>query len=296
MSPINTISGETTERFPFRPDTPPPEHPARSHAPQLEGALEELSVPVEPPSALTRLFGLLSMVGGAGETVIGTAIGLGTAPTGAGPVLGGLLAAHGIDTASTGLLELTTGKERRTLTSQAIGKITGSETAGEVIDTGAGFLGGITGALARVTKGFRSIRIPKRWKREWRFGELDPHVLGSTDPIGNITIQRGLTGEELRQTLDHERVHRFFSPFQGIFAKVRAQLNIAGYGNSQLLRFTEEAIAEGYSTGSLRKGIMHPLVNGYQITASGLAAESTALAGMTANAVRTGEVLGEERQ
>ena len=249
-----------------------------------------------PPSNWTRFFGALGILGGVGESIIGTTIGIGSAPTGAGPVLGGLLAAHGLDTASAGLIELTTGRERQTVTAKALSNLTGSETAGEVIDTGVGFLGGFAGAFARVTNGFRKLRIPKRWQREWRFGELEPNVLGSTDPIGNITIQRGLSGAELRQTLDHERVHRFFSPFQGAFAKLRAQFNIAGYNNSQLLRFTEEAIAEGYSTGSVQKGILHPLVNGYDITAKGLAAEAVALTGITADAVRTGAVLGEEKE
>lgn len=51
------------------------------------------------------------------------------------------------------------------------------------------------------------------------------------------------------------------------------------YNNSQLLRFTEEAIAETYGSGSLLEGLRHPLVNGYRVTPVGLLLEDGAVGG-----------------
>ncbi len=294
MSPIQPVSGDYVRRADVEQSN---QRPPTAYRPPPNGlsSTDLQLTPTEQPSNWTRLFGGLSVVAGVGETVIGSAIGLAGAATGAAPVLGGLITAHGLDTATAGLVELTSGKEQQTVTSKAITVVTGSETAGEVIDAGLGLVGGISGACKRIFKGFRKIKVPKaRWKREWRFGELEPNVLGATDPLGNIIIQHGVSGQQLVQTLEHERVHRFLSPFQGPLAKLRAQLGAAAYENSHFLRFTEEMIAEGYATGSLRKGIMHPLVNDYKITAKELAGEATAYAGIVAGSARTGAVLGDK--
>jgi len=50
-----------------------------------------------------------------------------------------------------------------------------------------------------------------------------------------------------------------------------------GYDNSQLLRFTEEAIAEAYSSGSLCQGLRHPLLNGHGNSTGGLILECSVL-------------------
>jgi hypothetical protein len=42
-----------------------------------------------------------------------------------------------------------------------------------------------------------------------------------------------------------EWAHRFFSPRTGLFRQFRAELNMAGYTRSALLRYLEEALAEG---------------------------------------------------
>jgi len=298
MSPIESVSGSYIRRPEYEQGNPSKSPETRlSTADNHQLLNDQESASSEQPSNWTRLFGGLSVLAGVGETVIGSTIGLVGTAIGAppAPFFGGLIAAHGLDTTTSGLIELTSGKEHRTVTSQAITVVTGSETTGEVIDAGIGLASGIGGAFKRIFKGFREIKIPRaRWKREWRFGELDPGVLGATDPLGNIVIQHGVSGQQLVQTLEHERVHRFLSPFTGPLMKLRAQLGAAAYENSQFLRFTEEMIAEGYASGSLQKGIMHPLVNDYKITAKGLAAESTAFGGIVAEAATTGAILGDK--
>ncbi len=42
-------------------------------------------------------------------------------------------------------------------------------------------------------------------------------------------------------------VHRYLSPKTGPFRKLRAELNMGGYERSALLRYLEEALAEGYA-------------------------------------------------
>ena len=105
-------------------------------------------------------------------------------------------------------------------------------------------------------------------------------VLGYTTPEGKVLLQSGLSRAEQVATLRHEAVHAFFSPKgTGPIARFRQGLGQWGYDNSQLLRFTEEAIAETRSSGSLIQGLRHPLVNGYGITLGGLAMEGTVYGG-----------------
>lgn len=81
-------------------------------------------------------------------------------------------------------------------------------------------------------------------------------------------------------TLRHESVHAWFSPRgNSPIATFRQNLGQAGYDRSQLLRFTEEAIAETCASRSLIQGIRHPLVNGYGITTGGLLLEGGLLGG-----------------
>ena len=100
--------------------------------------------------------------------------------------------------------------------------------------------------------------------RVWQFGDLPPGVLGATDEFGNITIRRGLRGQQLRQTVRHESVHAFLSPKEGsLFGRVRARVGFSAYEKSHLVQYIEEAAAEGYATGSLRCGLAFPIAEGY---------------------------------
>lgn len=94
--------------------------------------------------------------------------------------------------------------------------------------------------------------------RAFQFGNLPPGVLGSTDELGNITIQRGLSGKVFEETLRHETVHSVLTP--------RAPLNrltVGLYNKSGLYRYAEEALAEGYALRSVRAGLAFPLREGY---------------------------------
>lgn len=106
--------------------------------------------------------------------------------------------------------------------------------------------------------------------------------LGTTDAYGTIEIARNQSLSEQRITLFHELVHRYFSPRVGPLRQLRAELKISSYSRSALLRYLEEALAEGY--GLLRvNGLAQalgayrfPLTGGY-MTVSELAVEGKAL-------------------
>jgi hypothetical protein len=120
----------------------------------------------------------------------------------------------------------------------------------------------MTGGMGRL-KPRLTTRAPSS-KRNWQFGNLPNGVLGSTDKFGNITIQNGLSGRPLLETVRHEKVHAFLSPKQGtLFAEARANFGMFGYNNSSLLRYIEEAAAETVGTGSLYQGLKFPVTHGY---------------------------------
>jgi hypothetical protein len=113
----------------------------------------------------------------------------------------------------------------------------------------------------------------------WQYGKMPPGVLGETDKLGNITIRQGLSGSLFDETLRHEAVHRFLSPRSGPFLGLRADLRMASYQHSHLLRFLEESTAETVATGSLRKGLSLALDPGYGVSPLRLFAETTGYAG-----------------
>lgn len=75
-------------------------------------------------------------------------------------------------------------------------------------------------------------------------------ALGGTDMYGAVTVARNQSLTEQRITLFHELVHRYFAPRTGPLRQLRAQLRWNAYSKSALLRYLEEAMAEGY--GQLR--------------------------------------------
>jgi hypothetical protein len=97
----------------------------------------------------------------------------------------------------------------------------------------------------------------------WSYGDTRG-ALGETDKFGNITIRPGLAGSELTETVAHESVHRLLSPRPtGFLGEFRADVGMAAYSRSHLVRFLEEAAAETWATGSLRQGVSFPFRNGY---------------------------------
>jgi hypothetical protein len=92
---------------------------------------------------------------------------------------------------------------------------------------------------------------------------------GSTTAYGDITIDSRLDATESRITLDHELVHRFFSPKFGPLMRLRASVRISMYVRTAMLRYLEEAIAEGYAQiraeglQGVITGIHWPVAGGY---------------------------------
>jgi hypothetical protein len=94
---------------------------------------------------------------------------------------------------------------------------------------------------------------------------------------GQITIASGLTAAERASVLRHELVHRWFTPLgNGVVQGARQQLGMWGYNSSYLLRFAEEALAEGVATGSITQRLAYPTAAG-EVTIGGVVAEGAAL-------------------
>jgi hypothetical protein len=112
-----------------------------------------------------------------------------------------------------------------------------------------------------------------RWPA-WSFGNTGS-ALGITDKFGNITIRSGLFGRALAETLRHESVHSTLSPRAGgLIQTFRADLRMWGYQHSNLLRFAEEAIAEGYAVRSAQQGVAFAM-RYYDVSYVGLAVETS---------------------
>ena len=112
-------------------------------------------------------------------------------------------------------------------------------------------------------------------KVPWQYGNTNG-ALGITDKYGNITIQPGLRGQVLKETVRHEAVHRFLSPRSGPFLELRANIGAWAYHKSHLVQYIEEAIAETVGTRSLTHGLLFPFRGGYDISIARVFAEGGA--------------------
>lgn len=117
-----------------------------------------------------------------------------------------------------------------------------------------------------------------------------PGARGTTDPYGVIRIARNQSMTEQRTALFHELVHRYLSPRTGPLRKLRAEIAMTAYTRSALLKYLEEALAQGY--GVLRshglaqavEALRFPLTHGY-VTISQIAAEGQTLGTITLGGV-----------
>jgi hypothetical protein len=106
--------------------------------------------------------------------------------------------------------------------------------------------------------------------------------LGDTSAYGVIRVTRNQSMIEQRLTLLHELVHRYLSPRVGPLLKLRAELRMSGYVRSALLRYLEEALAEGYAQLRVHglaqavEALRFPLTHGY-VVVSQLLAEGKAI-------------------
>jgi hypothetical protein len=135
-------------------------------------------------------------------------------------------------------------------------------------------LGGGTGA-AGGAMGARAANGPTP---PYQVANLGPRTMGQTDWGGNITINQGVHGADLAETIRHEAVHAALTP-PAPLQNVRAQL----YSHSHLYRAAEEAAAETYATGSLTQGLKFPLTHGY-VTPGRLGLETAAVGGAVGGA------------
>jgi hypothetical protein len=119
------------------------------------------------------------------------------------------------------------------------------------------------------------------------------NTLGVTMPNGQVFLRPGLSRAEQVATLRHESVHAYLSVPDGApLASLRQNVGMWGYNNSHLLRFTEEALAEGYASRSLMQGLRHPLHNGYGISIPRLTLEAGAVGAGIGGAAYLGYQLG----
>jgi len=123
--------------------------------------------------------------------------------------------------------------------------------------------------------------------------------LGQTDMLGNIVLQRGLTGRVYTETLRHEAVHRWLSPLYGPIGlrEARGALKWWGYNKSHFLKYTEEALAEMYATRSIADGLRFPL-QGYGVSFPRVLAEGAGygalVSGATYGSYRIGQSMATE--
>ncbi len=237
----------------------------------------------------TRLWGVAKAAGGALESAAGIGVGTVTSWSGVGLLAGGAVALHGADTILAGLRQMVTGEEERTLTSQGVAELTGSETAGEVFDVGFGLLGTAgVGAASGVAKGERLVEKTIRWTRNMPAGE------GVTGSYGSMVLSELGSLVDQTQVFLHEKVHSFLSPgIRDLFAETRASLRDFLYGKSDFMRYSEEAIAETTAqvgtrdltnTGlidAVKTGVGFPIENEY-VTGSRLIKETIGVSGKLA--------------
>ena len=123
-----------------------------------------------------------------------------------------------------------------------------------------------------------------------------PPGTGRTDKLGNITVSSRGTSLQQTRVLNHERVHRFFTP-RGPFRGIRADFNMLAYRNSHLLRYIEEAAAESFAQvttgGSLREGLVFPIRHGY-VTPWRVLSEAIGVGGVLAGTTSIAESIIEE--
>lgn len=120
---------------------------------QLAAIMENDTIE-QSSSVANRFWGAAEVVGGAVELIGATALLLAPEPTTLTKIAGGALAIHGSDTASTGIMQLVTGRTRTTLTSQAAAAAAramgadpnSAEIVGVAVDVAVPLIAGFVGA------------------------------------------------------------------------------------------------------------------------------------------------------
>jgi hypothetical protein len=134
---------------------------------------------------------------------------------------------------------------------------------------------------------------------EMKATTLNRTTHGVTNRFGDVQINARLSDEAAQSTLDHEHVHRFFSPTFLPAQKLRADIGLLGYSESHLLRRIEEGLAESWArlraeglTG-LSRGWSFPYRNDYGIDPARVVIERNVLIGVGGTAVASGLEIGD---
>jgi RHS repeat-associated protein len=105
----------------------------------------------------------------------------------------------------------------------------------------------------------------------WKYDpNLPPKILGYTTETGQIFLNRSLKQgtRKFIETLRHESVHSWLTPTKWLFVKTRQNWMVWFYEKSSMLRYWEEAWAEGLGTRSVIRGLDFPVREGYLINYS----------------------------
>lgn len=115
-------------------------------------------------------------------------------------------------------------------------------------------------------------------KQTVTYDPLLPKGQGFTDKYGNVTISSKGSQNDRDLVRYHESVHAALSPKFKFLRDFRANLGVAAYKNSSLVRYIEEALAETYAQlkvngiRNMPEGLRFPIKNGY-VTITNVAAE-----------------------
>ncbi len=107
--------------------------------------------------------GGLKTVGGVAEAAVGITFGAATSWTGIGAVGGGLVAAHGVDTAISGIRQLSSGRAVDSFTSQGLQAVGVSQPVANIIDGGISIAG--TGGLSFASAARTTTVVPNTVSR-----------------------------------------------------------------------------------------------------------------------------------
>lgn len=124
---------------------------------------------------------------------------------------------------------------------------------------------------------------PKKWfsKPSIKADPLRPAGTGATNKFGDVVYSSAGSATDVALVRAHELVHSVLSPKFVVMRNLRADISMWFYKNSQVMRYLEEMLAEGYAqlavkgVKALPKAFRFPM-NGYSITVSGLIVEGAA--------------------
>jgi RHS repeat-associated protein len=138
---------------------------------------------------------------------------------------------------------------------------------GQVVGTAQGFLEGGAGlaqgakalrGVLKATGGMRgAVRAARAYAKATKVIKLGLITgRGETNAYGIITIAKGLSKAQVRETILHELVHRFFSIKNPkiLLDFARANIGLEAYHKIALAKYLEELMPESYAVKNILKG------------------------------------------